>query len=203
MADRIVGKNLEEMFQDMGKLWNYLLADPQLRWIGPEKGVIHIATGAVDNAVWDLYAKSRNKPLWKLVVDLSPEELVRSAAFRYITDAITPEEALQMLKAKESGKAEREKDVRQDGYPAYVTSAGWMGQSCKLHICSDLSLTFSHAETGYSDEKVARLTKEAVQQGFSHFKMKVGADKASDIRRGKIIRLVCPCPQFIVVLQRS
>ncbi|KAF8311002.1 enolase C-terminal domain-like protein [Clavulina sp. PMI_390] len=176
VVDRIVGKKLEDMFQDMGKLWSYLTADPQLRWIGPEKGVIHIATGAVNNAVWDLYAKSRRKPLWKLIVDFTPEELVRSVAFRYISDAITPEEALVMLKSKEAGKAQREANVREDGYPAYVTSAGWMG---------------------YSDEKVARLTKEAVQQGFNHFKMKVGADKDSDLRRGKIIRSIIDDPQYL------
>lgn len=112
----------------MGKLWSYMVADPQLRWIGPEKGVIHIATGAVNNAVWDLYAKARGKPLWKLIVDFTPEELVRSVAFRYISDAITPEEALEMLTAKAAGKAEREALVRKEGYPAYVTSAGWMGE---------------------------------------------------------------------------
>jgi len=176
VANRLVGKNTEELFADMGKAWELLVADPQLRWIGPEKGVIHIATGAVDNALWDMYARSRQKPLWKLVVDMSPEELVRSAAWRYISDAITKEEALAMLKAKESGKKEREARVREVGYPAYVTSAGWLG---------------------YSDEKVARLTKEAVQQGFNHFKMKVGASQANDLRRGKIIRSIIDDPQWL------
>ncbi|KZV95721.1 enolase C-terminal domain-like protein [Exidia glandulosa HHB12029] len=173
VSQRLVGKDVEELFADMGAAWNLLTADPQLRWIGPEKGVIHIATGAVDNALWDLYARSRKKPLWKLIVDMSPEEIVRSTAFRYITDAITKEEALAMLKEKQASKAEREANVRELGYPAYVTSAGWLG---------------------YTDEKVARLTKEAVQAGFNHFKMKVGADKASDLRRGKIIRSVIDDP---------
>ncbi|KAI0065819.1 enolase C-terminal domain-like protein [Artomyces pyxidatus] len=176
VANRLVGKEVESLFANMGKAWEYLVADSQLRWIGPEKGVIHIATGAVDNALWDLYAKSRKKPLWKLVVDMTPEELVGSATFRYITDAITPEEALAMLKAKEATKAEREAKVRELGYPAYVTSAGWLG---------------------YSDEKVARLTKEAVQAGFNHFKMKVGADRANDLRRGKIIRSIIDDPQYL------
>ncbi|TFK46785.1 enolase C-terminal domain-like protein [Heliocybe sulcata] len=176
VASRLVGKNTEELFADMGKAWELLVADPQLRWIGPEKGVIHIATGAVDNALWDMYARSRQKPLWKLVVDMSPEELVRSAAWRYISDAITKEEALAMLKAKEASKKEREAHVREVGYPAYVTSAGWLG---------------------YSDEKVARLTKEAVQQGFNHFKMKVGASQANDVRRGKIIRSIIDDPQWL------
>lgn len=97
--------------------------------IGPEKGVIHIATGAVNNALWDMYARARGKPLWKLIVDFSPEELVRSAAWKYISDAITPAEALAMLKEKEAGKKEREERVRAEGYPAYVTSAGWLGKT--------------------------------------------------------------------------
>jgi L-fuconate dehydratase len=116
VAQRLVGKDIEELFSDMGKTWDYLVADPQLRWIGPEKGVIHIATGAVNNAVWDMYARSRKKPLWKLVVDFTPEELVRSAAWRYISDAITKEEALAMLKKKEAGKKEREVKVKELGY---------------------------------------------------------------------------------------
>ncbi|KIY66930.1 enolase C-terminal domain-like protein [Cylindrobasidium torrendii FP15055 ss-10] len=176
VAQRLVGKDTEELFSDMGKTWDFMMSDPQLRWIGPEKGVIHIASGAVNNAVWDMYAKSRKKPLWKLVVDFTPEELVRSAAFRYITDAITKEEALEMLKAKEATKKEREEKVRKLGYPAYVTSAGWLG---------------------YTDEKVARLTKEAVAAGFNHFKMKVGADQANDLRRGKIIRSIIDDPQYL------
>ena len=136
-----MGKKLEDMFRDMSKLWDHMVSDSQLRWIGPEKGVIHIATGAVNNAVWDLYAKSRKKPLWKLIIDFSPEELVRATAFRYITDVLTREEALEMLGAKVSGKAEREAIARKDGYPAYVTSAGWLGEpSSQMHIhCAEAS----------------------------------------------------------------
>ncbi|KAJ3770171.1 enolase C-terminal domain-like protein [Lentinula raphanica] len=176
VANRLIGKETEDLFADMGKTWDFMMSDPQLRWIGPEKGVIHIATGSVSNALWDMYARSRKKPLWKLLVDFSPEELVRSAAWRYISDAITKEEALEMLKKLESTKAEREAIVREIGYPAYVTSAGWLG---------------------YSDEKVARLTKEAVAMGFNHFKMKVGADQANDLRRGKIIRSIIDDPQYL------
>ncbi|KAJ3754887.1 enolase C-terminal domain-like protein [Lentinula raphanica] len=176
VANRLIGKETEDLFADMGKTWDFMMSDPQLRWIGPEKGVIHIATGSVSNALWDMYARSRKKPLWKLLVDFSPEELVRSAAWRYISDAITKEEALEMLKKLESTKAEREAKVRGIGYPAYVTSAGWLG---------------------YSDEKVARLTKEAVVMGFNHFKMKVGADQANDLRRGKIIRSIIDDPQYL------
>ncbi|KZT02985.1 enolase C-terminal domain-like protein [Laetiporus sulphureus 93-53] len=176
LANRLVGKDVEKLFSNMGKTWEYLCADPQLRWIGPEKGVIHIALGAVDNALWDMYARFRNKPLWKLVVDMTPEELVSATAFRYITDAITKEEALAMLKTKAATKAEREATVREVGYPAYVTSAGWLG---------------------YSDEKIARLTREAIEAGFNHFKMKVGADRDSDLRRGKIIRSIIDDPQYL------
>ncbi|OSD01376.1 enolase C-terminal domain-like protein, partial [Trametes coccinea BRFM310] len=178
LAKRLVGKDVEELFANMGKTWDYLSSDSQLRWcvIGPEKGVIHIALGAVDNALWDMFARSRNKPLWKLVVDMTPEEIVNATAFRYITDAITREEALAMLKEKAATRAEREAKVRELGYPAYVTSAGWLG---------------------YSDEKVARLTREAVEAGFNHFKMKVGADRESDLRRGKIIRSIIDDPQYL------
>jgi len=176
LSQRLVGKDVEELFSNMGKTWEFLVSDPQLRWIGPEKGVIHIATGAVDNAIWDMYARARNKPLWKLVVDMTPQELVDSAAWRYISDAITREEALEMLTKLEPGKKEREAKVREVGYPAYVTSAGWIG---------------------YSDEKVARLTKEAVAAGFHTFKMKVGADRDSDLRRGKIIRSIIDDPQYL------
>ncbi|KAI0761125.1 enolase C-terminal domain-like protein [Irpex lacteus] len=176
VAGRLKGKEIESLFANMGQTWDYLCADPQLRWIGPEKGVIHIALGAVNNALWDMYARSRNKPLWKLVVDFTPEELVNATAFRYISDAITKEEALALLKEKAASKAEREAHVRQVGYPAYVTSAGWLG---------------------YSDEKVARLTKEAVAAGFNHFKMKVGANQESDLKRGKIIRSIIDDPQWL------
>jgi len=176
VAGRLVGKEIESLFSDMGAAWSYLMADPQLRWIGPEKGVIHIASGAVVNALWDLFAKSRNKPLWKLIVDFTPEEFVKATAFRYITDVITPDEALAMLKANEATKAEREKRMLEEGYPAYVTSAGWIG---------------------YSDEKIKRLSKEAVAQGFNHFKMKVGMSVESDLRRGRIIRSVIDDPAYL------
>jgi len=176
VANRLIGKDTEELFADMGEAWDYLMADAQLRWIGPEKGVIHLASAAVDNALWDMYARSRKKPLWKLIVDMTPEEIVRSTTFRYITDAITKEEALQLLREKEAGKKEREAKVREIGYPAYVTSAGWLG---------------------YSDEKIVRLTREAIAGGFNHFKMKVGANVEDDLRRGKLIRSIIDDPQYL------
>lgn len=130
LAPKFVGRPLTELTRDMRATWRLLTGDSQLRWIGPEKGAIHLATAAVINAVWDLWAKAEGKPLWKLVVDLSPEALVGAIDFRYITDAITPEEALEILKKNESTKAEREKEMREDGYPAYTTSIGWLGKLC-------------------------------------------------------------------------
>jgi len=163
----VEGKKLSDFTTDMGAFWKMITGDSQLRWLGPEKGVIHLATGAVVNAVWDLYAKAEGKPLWMLLADMSPEELVRCIDFTYITDAITPEEALSMLKEVEPGKGDRIEELLQNGYPAYTTSAGWLG---------------------YSDEKVRRLSREAKEEGYRHLKMKVGSDLKDDIRRAGIIR---------------
>ena len=167
LAPRIVGKTLESFTENMGAFWHMITGDSQLRWLGPEKGVIHLATGAIVNAVWDLWAKSEGKPLWKLLVDMSPEALVRCVDFRYITDAITPEEALALLEANAATKAQREADMREYGYQAYTTSSGWLG---------------------YSDDKIRRLCREALAEGWTHFKIKVGADIADDVRRCTIIR---------------
>lgn len=167
LAPLVVGLRAEDVFADMGAFWRRITGDSQLRWIGPEKGVIHLATAAVVNAVWDLYAKSEGRPLWKLLVDLSPAEVVSCIDFRYITDALTPEEALALLKAHEPTKAGREAEMRESGFPAYTTSAGWLG---------------------YSDEKVRRLAREARAAGWTHFKMKVGVDLEADARRAGLLR---------------
>lgn len=167
LAPLVVGKTLESFTADMGAFWKMITGDSQLRWLGPEKGVIHLATGAMVNAVWDLYAKAEGKPLWKLLADMTPEELVRCVDFTYITDAITPQEALVMLKEKEGSKQERIAKLKQDGYPAYTTSAGWLG---------------------YSDDKMRRLCREAKAAGFDHMKIKVGSDLQDDMRRAAIIR---------------
>ncbi len=162
------GKSLESITKDFAGWWKQLTSgDSQLRWLGPEKGVIHLATGAIVNAVWDLYAKAEEKPLWKLLSDMSPEDLLSCIDFTYITDAITQEEALDILKQAETGKEERLTYLLQHGYPAYTTSAGWLG---------------------YSDDKIRRLCQEAVKEGWSHIKMKVGANLEDDIRRAGIIR---------------
>ena len=164
----IKGKSLESITRDFAGWWRQITSgDSQLRWLGPEKGVIHLATGAIVNAVWDLYAKAEGKPLWKLLMDMAPEELLSCIDFSYISDAITPEEGLEILKKAEPGKAKRLAYLSEHGYPAYTTSAGWLG---------------------YSDDKIRRLCQEAIKEGWSHIKVKVGANLEDDIRRAGIIR---------------
>src|ERR671935_207706 len=123
----VVGRRLADVAADPGRFWREVTGDSQLRWIGPEKGVIHLATAALVNAVWDLWAKAEGKPLWKLVCDMAPAELVRCVDFRYMTDALTPDEAVALLEARAGGRVEREAQVRRDGFPAYTTSVGWLG----------------------------------------------------------------------------
>ena len=163
----VLGRESQELFADLGGFWRDLVGDSQLRWIGPEKGVIHLATAAVVNAVWDLFAKRVGKPLWQLVSDMAPSDQVALIDFRYISDFLTPEMALARLERLAPTRAEREAELRRDGYPAYNTSVGWLG---------------------YPDDKVRRLCREALAEGWTRFKMKVGADVADDIRRGRIIR---------------
>ena len=163
----VVGKTLESFTADMGAFWHMITGDSQLRWVGPEKGVIHLATAAVVNAVWDLYAKSAGKPLWQLLVDMTPEQLVACIDFRYITDALTPAEALDILHRNAATKATRVAEMRERGFPAYTTSAGWLG---------------------YSDTKLRTLLREAVTTGWTHIKMKVGSNIDDDLRRARIIR---------------
>jgi L-fuconate dehydratase len=167
LAPAVVGDKTEELFADMGAMWRRLVGDSQLRWLGPEKGVVHLATAAVVNAVWDLYAKARGKPLWKLLADLQPEELVALVDFRYLTDALTPAEALALLHAKAPTRREREAHLEAAGYPAYDTSPGWLG---------------------YDDDKLRRRCREAVEAGFTHVKLKVGANLQDDRRRLRIAR---------------
>ncbi|WP_336071299.1 L-fuconate dehydratase [Nitratireductor rhodophyticola] len=169
MRHLVVGLDMNWVAEDMGRFWRHVTSDSQLRWIGPDKGAIHLATGAVVNAVWDLWARIEGKPVWRLVAEMSPEELVRCIDFRYITDCITPEEALSFLREKAAGKEERIATLEREGYPCYTTSAGWLG---------------------YDDEKLRRLCREAVDAGFHHVKMKVGRDIDDDIRRLTIAREV-------------
>jgi L-fuconate dehydratase len=163
----VVGKTLEEIVADFRGFWRSLVGDGQLRWIGPEKGVIHLAASAVLNAVWDLYAKSQKKPLWKLLVDMPPEQLVSMIEFRYLSDAITEQEALDILKKNFSTRSQRELEMQQRGYPAYTTSVGWLG---------------------YADEKLQQLCRSAIAEGWTHAKIKVGGNLKDDIRRARLVR---------------
>jgi L-fuconate dehydratase len=167
LAPLVLELRLDDIAANMGAFWRRIVGDTQLRWVGPEKGVLHLATAAVVNAVWDLWAKVEGKPLWRLLADLSPEEIVRCVDFRYITDALTPDEALETLRRLQPTRAERVRALEADGYPAYTTSAGWLG---------------------YPDEKIRRLCREGIAGGWSHFKIKVGRDLGDDVRRAALIR---------------
>jgi L-fuconate dehydratase len=167
LAPHVVGATVDELVADLGGLWRRLVTDSQLRWLGPEKGVIHLATAAIVNAVWDLYAKIEEKPLWKLLADLPPERLVACIDFRYIEDALTPDEALAILRRNEATKGEREQILLADGFPAYTTSAGWLG---------------------YPEESLPERARDALAAGFTHLKLKVGGDLESDLRRARLVR---------------
>lgn len=167
LRDRLVGLDLDWIKEDMGRFWRHVTSDSQLRWIGPDKGAIHLATGAVVNAAWDLWAKEVGKPVWELVSEMSPAQIVQLVDFRYLTDALTPDEALEILERAQAGKADRVAKLKAEGYPCYTTSAGWLG---------------------YSDDKLRRLCREAKDAGFTHTKFKVGRDLEDDIRRLTIAR---------------
>lgn len=167
LAPLVRDLTLEDITADMGAFWRRLAGDSQLRWVGPEKGVIHLGLAAIVNAVWDLWAKAEGKPVWKLVADLTPEQFVSLIDFRHITDALTPDEALEILRAATPGKAEREARLRAEGYPAYTTSAGWLG---------------------YPDDKIRALCRAAIADGWSAIKIKVGRDLDDDIRRLSVVR---------------
>jgi L-fuconate dehydratase len=167
LAHHVVGLTIEEIAGDLAGFWRSLVADTQMRWLGPEKGVVHLATAALVNAVWDLYAKVEGKPLWKLLAGMSPEQLVSCIDFRYIDDALHPDEAVDMLRRLLPTRGEREAEMLGSGFPAYTTSAGWMG---------------------YSEEKITALARAAVAEGFNDLKLKVGADTETDLRRARILR---------------
>jgi L-fuconate dehydratase len=165
----VIGSTLESLTADMADFWKRLTFESQLRWIGPEKGALHLATAAIVNAVWDLWAKAEGKPVWKMIADMTPEQIVACIDFRYLSDAITPAAALEILKRNASTRAAREAEMRSDGYPAYITSAGWMG---------------------YADEQVRSLCHEAMAAGFTRFKIKVGRDSDENIRRTALVRSI-------------
>ena len=167
LASTLRGRSLGSITADLNGLYLELIGDTQYRWLGPEKGVIHLAVGALLNAVWDLYAKVERKPVWRLLAEMSPEQLISCIDFRYIRDALSPEEALDILRGGEPGKANRLRELERHGYPAYTTSAGWFG---------------------FSDEKIRTLCRQGIADGWTHFKLKVGGTPADDLRRGLIVR---------------
>ncbi|RKT31641.1 L-fuconate dehydratase [Microbacterium sp. AG1240] len=170
LAPHLVGRDVEELLADMGAASDLLTRDSQLRWLGPEKGVMHMAIGAVVNALWDLKAKRAGLPLWQLLSRMTPDEIADLVDYRYLTDALTRDEALEILRAAEPGRREREAELLRLGYPAYTTTPGWLG---------------------YSDEKLARLCREAIRDGYPQIKLKVGADLDDDVRRLRVAREVC------------
>jgi len=165
----LVGRDVDELCADLGAVYRELQSDSQLRWLGPDKGVVHLALAAVMNAVWDLAARRAEVPLWRLLAEMSPEELVAAADLSYLSDVFTPAQAIGLLARQEAGRKQRIEEIETTGYPCYTTSAGWLG---------------------YSDDKLRRLCEEAVAAGYKHVKLKVGADLADDIRRCGIAREV-------------
>jgi L-galactonate dehydratase len=180
LGARIQGRTLESLVANWGATWRHLVADSQLRWIGPEKGVIHLALGAVVNALWDLWAKVLGKPVWRIVADMTPEEIVRLIDWRYIEDALTPAEAVEMLRRAGQGKEARIAEaVANRAVPAYTTSAGWLG---------------------YGREKMERLLRETRDAGYRHFKLKVGTGLEQDRERLSIARSVLGYDQGNVLM---
>jgi len=170
LEGHLLGRDVDALLVDLGGLWRELVHDSQLRWLGPEKGVMHMAIGAAINALWDLKAKRAGVPLWQLLSSMPPEEIVDLVDFRYLSDALTPADALRILREAEPGRTERTAELIEHGYPAYTTTPGWLG---------------------YDDEKLSRLYREAVSEGFAQIKLKVGADVDDDVRRLGIARDVC------------
>jgi L-fuconate dehydratase len=163
----VEGLELDWIRSDGARFWRRITGDSQLRWVGPEKGVVHLAAAAIVNAVWDLWAKVERKPLWRLISDMSPAEIVRLIDFRYISDCISPREAVELLEARSAGKRERIADLKANGFPCYTTSAGWLG---------------------YSDAQLRQRCLDAVEQGFNHLKLKIGGSLEDDMRRLRIAR---------------
>jgi L-fuconate dehydratase len=167
LAPMVIEQSVEAIITDLGSFARRLTGDSQLRWLGPEKGVMHMAIGAVINAAWDMAARHAGKPLWRFIADMTPEQIIAQIDFRYLTDALTPDQALEILRAAEPGKPERIERLLAEGYPAYTTSPGWLG---------------------YSDDKLQRLAREAVEEGFRTIKLKVGLRLEDDIRRCRLVR---------------
>lgn len=181
IAETLIGRNVEAIIDDMGGFWKELVHDSQMRWLGPEKGVSHMAIGAVVNAIWDLKAKRAGLPLWQLLASMTPQEILDLVDMRYLSDFMTADDALAILQKAETGKSARMQELREVGYMAYTTSPGWLG---------------------YSDEKLARLCQEAIDDGFEQIKLKVGGNRDDDIRRLRIAREVCG-PDFPIAIDAN
>jgi L-fuconate dehydratase len=162
-----VGRTLDSITNDFAGFFRQVTGDTQYRWLGPEKGVVHLAAAALLNAVWDLWARVEKKPLWRLLAEMPAEQIASTIDFRYITDVLRLDEAIELLRARENGMAGRLRQLERDGYPAYTTSVGWMG---------------------YSDARIEKLAHEALAEGWTHFKLKVGGDPADDLRRARMVR---------------
>ncbi|MFM7526313.1 MAG: enolase C-terminal domain-like protein [Actinomycetota bacterium] len=167
LSPMVVGRRLSDIVDDMGGFWRQVTNHSQLRWLGPDKGVMHLATAALVNAVWDLWAKERGVPVWMLVAELSPEQFVDCIDFRYLHDVVPPDRALEILRSRRTGRDARLLELRRDGYPAYITSAGWLG---------------------YSEQQVRDLCRAMHAEGWTSFKTKVGVSIESDIRRCELMR---------------
>ena len=163
----VIGRTIASIADDFAAFSRCLTDDSQFRWLGPEKGVIHLATAALINAVWDLYARTQEKPVWQLLASMEPEQVASAIDFRYISDALTREEAVALLRERRAGINSRLQRLKTDGYPAYTTSVGWFG---------------------FSDEKIERLCDEALAEGWTHFKLKVGGAPTEDLRRARLVR---------------
>ena len=181
LRNHLLGRDVDELLDDMGATWRWLVHDSQLRWLGPEKGVMHMAIGAAINALWDLKAKRVGLPLWKLLSDMTPQQIADLVDYRYISDELSHDDAVRILQANVATRAEREATLRREGYPAYTTTPGWLG---------------------YDDAKLARLCREALDDGFPQIKLKVGADVDDDVRRLRIAREVCG-PDFPIAIDAN
>ena len=163
----LIDRDIDGLFNDLGGIWKDLTGDSQLRWVGPEKGVIHLAAGALMNGLWDLYSKTLGKPLWQVLSEMDPKQTIALIDWTYLRDALDPGAALERLQEQQQGRKKRTSQILKTGYPAYTTSVGWLG---------------------YSDEKMRTLCQGALDQGWTHFKMKVGGDHQDDLRRASILR---------------
>ena len=173
-----VGMTLDELENEIGNLWYKCVDHSQLRWLGPEKGVVHMAVAAIFNSFWDLIAKRHKKPLWRFIVDTDPDKIMNWLIFKYIEDVLTKEDAYKILTNSQKYKEDRIKKILNEGYPSYTTAAGWLG---------------------YSDEKIVKLCKKYISMGWKHFKVKVGLDLDADVKRLKLIRDTVGDDCFIMV----